>query len=496
MSTDPLTTAALLGTGRMTVFPPASHEVLNEAWANLPVADGPRAVLQAAALEVTARRAGYQPASGIDLPEPAREEDVRPVPPAGVAAVHRMLAGEYAQGLVEWLRVAAASGLSAPARLLPPMFALGTRRRELRPLIRQVAGTRGVWLARRRKTWNWVVEEATVPDEAWDDGSPAERLAWLRQTRKADPARAVAAIADEWGGESPDGREAIVTMVAEHPLPEDGEWLESLALKDRRQATRTAAVAALLGIPESAFRQRVLERAARLLRVTGRGRKRVLTLEPPKEFDPAWVDDDIREKAPQGTGEKAWWSRQILAQVPLSAWPELLGLESQELFVIPRDSDWGDTILLAWTDALRRRPEMLDEFLPSLMTSVVKLSLTIGNVLRPVLEQLEPQGISEVLERLRLPSEEMLALLVRFQPPLDQKRTPRLFELVTAWWSTKSQAVTRPEAAALAFCVDPASIPMLLERIAKFPDLGAAAEEFARAIEFRQTYLPHLTNQS
>lgn len=496
MSTDPLTTAALLGTGRMTAFPTAPHEVLEEAWPELPVADGPRAVLQAAALEVTARRAGYQPISGVDLPEPAVEGDMRPVPPVGVAAVHRMLAGEYAEGLVEWLRVASANGLSAPARLLPPIFDLGTRRRELRSLIRQVGGTRGVWLARQQKAWSWVVEEVVVPDEAWDEGSPAERLAWLRQTRAADPERAMAAIAAEWKGEAPDGREAIVAMVAEHPLPDDEDWLESLALKDRRQATRQAAVAALLAIPESAFRTRVLERAGKLLHVVGRGKKRILKLEPPKEFDQSWAADDIREKGPQGTGEKAWWSRQILAQVPLSAWPDLLKLEAKELFVIPRDPDWGDTVLLAWTDALQRRPELLDEFLPALFAVIDKLPLTIGSMLRPVLEQLAPELIGGVLEPLPLPSEEMLALLVRFQPPLDQKRTPRLFELVTAWWSTKSQAFTRPEAAALAFCVDPASIPMLLERIAKFPDLGAAAEEFARAIEFRQTYLPHLTNKS
>jgi hypothetical protein len=407
-----------------------------------------------------------------------------------------MLAGEYAQGLVEWLRVAAANGLSAPARLVPPMFDLGTRRRELRSLIRQVAGTRGGWLARQRKTWNWVVEEAAVPDEAWDEGSAAERLAWLRQTREADPARAVAAITDEWGAESPDGREAIVTMVAEHPLPEDEEWLETMAMKDRRQATRQAAVAALLAIPESAFRQRVLERAGKLLRVVGRGKKRLLKLAPPKEFDPGWAEDDIREKGPQGAGEKAWWSRQILAQVPLSAWPEILNLQSNDLFVIRRDPDWEDTILLAWIDALQRRPELLDEFLPVLFAAIDRFSITVGSVLRPVLEKLEPERISEVLEPLQLPSEEMLGMLVRFQPPLDQERTPRLFELATGWWSNQSQAVTRPEAAALAFCVAPDSIPMLLDRIAKCPNLGAAPEEFARAIEFRQTYLPHLTNDS
>lgn len=496
MSIDPLTTAALLGTGRMTAFPPAPHAVLEEAWARLPVADGPRAVLQAAALEVIARRAGYQPLTGVSLPRPAADEDVRLVPPAGVAAVHRMLGGEYAQGLTEWLRVAAANGFSAPARLLPGLFALGARRREMRPLIRRVAGTRGVWLARQRKTWNWVIEEAAVSDEEWSEGTTAERLAWLRQTRNSDPERAIEAIMAEWKGESPDGREAIVAMVGEHPRPEDEEWLESLALRDRRQATRKAAVAALLEIPGSAFRQRARARAAAMLRLAGRGKKRVLTLDPPQEFDPSWAADDIREKGATGTGRKAWWIRQILGQVPLADWPELLDLEAKELFVVARDPDWENAILLAWFDALQRRPELMHELLPGLMAAAESLVMTPAAVLRPVLERLQPEKVSDVLEQLTLSAGETLPLLVRFQPPLDEGRTPRLFELVTAWWHTKSQALSRPDAVALAFCMDPASIPGLLARIAKLPDLGSAAEEFARAIEFRQTYLPHLTSHS
>lgn len=183
MNNDPLTTAALLGTMRLHAFPPAPHEILEAPWKALTNSDPATAVLHAAALESAALRAGRQPIEGVELPTPVGgEEKTRRLPPAAVPPVLRMLEGEYAQGLPEWLRLAAEGGFRVPARILPALFDHGTRRRDLRPAIRAVAGSRGVWLARQRERWKWVLEETAVPEKTTEKGTPAERLASALET--------------------------------------------------------------------------------------------------------------------------------------------------------------------------------------------------------------------------------------------------------------------------------------------------------------------------
>lgn len=200
---------------------------------------------------------------------------------------------------------------------------------------------------------------AAPHDTAWDDGSPAERIAWLRHTRAADPARAAAAIASHWKEEDAAMRQSILRVVVLNPHPEDESWLETHALTDRRQEIREAAAAALVSLPDSAFRRRALERARPHLRIERRLLRRNLIISPPAAFDPAWTAAAIREKPPQATGEKAWWLRQIIAHIPLIDWPDLLEIEPAILFTLPVDPDWRDALLLGWIDSAARRPRPL-----------------------------------------------------------------------------------------------------------------------------------------
>ena len=194
------------------------------------------------------------------------------------------------------------------------MLAAAAKNPALRAAVPALAGERGLWIARRHRNYAWMLEGTAVDENAWDDGDPAERLAWLRQTRAADPSRAAAAIAAQWSGEDASMRESILRIIGESPQACDEPWLEGLALKDRRQEIRELAATALSDLPDSGFQSRAVARVRGRVKIERRFLKRVIAIDPPAAFDPAWAADGIKEKPPQGIGEKAWWLRQMIAR--------------------------------------------------------------------------------------------------------------------------------------------------------------------------------------
>lgn len=485
---DSLTALALLGTSRKTELPPAPHELLESSWNSLAEQNLSPAVLQAAALEATLHRAGQLPLTNVPLPTPAKEDTHPPLSAASVQAAERMLKGEFAQGLSEWFELAAASHRVAPARILPRLLEHGTRHPHSREALRMIGGSRGAWLAQRDDRWSWLLEEQSVSDDVWEEGTPVERLAWLQQVRTTNPGRAADAIATEWRSESPDQREKFAALVADSPHPGDADWLEQLALKDRRQGTRRSAVRGLMRLPKSAFYQRALTRASALLTL----QSNLLTLDPPDHYEPAWGEDGIREKPTGKIGKRAWWSRQILAQIPLSVWTDHFRLSPDQLFTVSLDSDWSSTILEAWIDSALAYPEaaLLASFLPFLtrhasFTELRHPSSVLFDLLRPF----SRSECADLLDSLVLDPVDRLQLLVRLQPLANPKKHPQLTAALRDWWDDPHLAVTRPEATALAFCPDPKTIPGLLQTIGKKESLSSATETFARALEFRQSYL-------
>ncbi|MCW1923608.1 DUF5691 domain-containing protein [Luteolibacter arcticus] len=497
MMTDPLLSAALLGTARLTTLPPPSDPLLETTWQAIDTANPAAAVLQALAVTRAMKRAGVKALAAPEAADPCPLESHPELPPPAVDAGMRLLKGEYPELLPEWLRLAEQSNRVVPGRVLPELLAAASKDRALRPAVRGIAGERGRWIAKRLAEFVWLLEDEAVPDHAWDEGLPAERIAWLRQTRAVDPERAATAISAQWSGEEPAMRENIVRQTAASPQPCDEPWLEELALKDRRQDTRDLAAAALSQLEGSAFRRRALERVRGLVKIERRLLKRVIAVEPPAAFDASWTGDGLKEKPPQGTGEKAWWLRQAVALVPLSDWPELLGCKPDELFTLSIEGDWREPLLLGWIDSARRLPSraMPEHSLPFLATREPwpVAALPKHLVLAGVLDAMPATSRFAVLDGIakHLPPLIVLDLFARIgeAPPPGSGKT--LLALLDQAVSTHPASLTRPQARALAVCVPKDGIQARLEAIAKLPELSAAAEEFATTLEFRRSLLSH-----
>lgn len=497
MTSDPLIAAALLGSARMTALPPASDPSLEPTWRAIATENPAAAILQALALTRALHHAGTRTQTAVDAGSPCLPESREPLPVGAVDALLRLLKGEFPEAMPEAFRLALASGCVVPGRLLPELLTAATKDHTLRPAIPLLAGERGLWIARRQPKFFWLLEGAIVADDAWDGSYPALRIAWLRHTRATDPTRAAAAVSAQWPGEDASMRESILRVVAESPQPCDEVWLETLALKDRRQDVRELAAVALSSLTGSGFRERAIARVRERVKVELRLLKRIIAVNPPDTFDPAWEADGIKEKSPQGTGEKAWWLRQMISLVPLADWPGMLGVKETELFTLSIDRDWQEPLLLGWIDSARRMPGRT--LAPQFLTFIAKLdpwpttAAAKEMVMAALLDALAPAerfGMLDGVAR-ELPLHLALDLLARCgEPPPDGKGRGILALLDAASLSNPTGFI-RQQARALAVCIPHDGIQPRLEALAKLSELSAAAEEFATTLEFRRSLISH-----
>lgn len=494
MNRDPFTILTLLGTERMSAPPPAPHPVLEDAWSGLDWTAREAAALSAMALVAAARAAG---ACAVAETEPEAESSGREVlpacPPAAAALLRRMLAGEHALVLPEWLALATAQGCRVRFRDLPALLRVAVREPKLRAAALPVLGERGLWLARGTNGWRSVLETARVHDAAWETGELTERVAWLRQTRPQDPARAAEALAQGWAGASGEEREHFVAVVAEAPTPHDAALLEGEALRDRRREVRLAARASLLQLPETAFSARAQAQVASMVSVEGMLMMRRLTLRLPETFDAAWKTDGIEEKAPPGTGSRAFWARQWIASVPLSAWTRRLEVSAEKLFALNRDDEWRETILLGWIDAAMAAPERenAEEFALHLIgvTAWPKAAQPIADILPRLMTVLDAPACARVLAA--LPATEAgegtyFEVLFRTSFPLPEIVARTAMERCLAAFQAKPYPRLQSDhARELSRRLPLAEAAAAVSRLATLPELSSPTEELLRAIEFR-----------
>jgi hypothetical protein len=335
-----LVSAALLGTERREPDAPALVVVER--------ASAEERLLAAAATDVVYRRAGARPRAAEGRLEAAPAESLPRCSPAAarrLAAI--LLGGEAGNVLDEWLELAQRAGLRVPEELLPDL--LDHARGERRVSVLAVAGARGRWLAGLDDSWAW----AAAGEDVWRTGALEARRAWLQAERERDPAAGRDALEQSWGEEEPRARGTLLAQLRTGLGPDDEAFLEC-ALDDRRQEVRAAAADLLARLPGSALRARMAERARPLLQLA-RGLRTRLEAQLPEALDAAAARDLVSTRPPRGTGERAWWLRQIVAATPLELWEGELGLAPAELVALPVRDNLRELLHDAWALAAARQ---------------------------------------------------------------------------------------------------------------------------------------------
>lgn len=316
------------------------------------------------------RRAGYVPAADAapaDAPAPdaaCPDEQLAPCPPRAEATLALLLQGVFPELQGQWLQLLAHHQAHLPPRFLPNLLELGTRQPALRGAIQAGLGQRGQWLARRNRDWDWAIEKAggDAGDlaESWQTGTLDQRRAALAAWRASDPAAALQALRAGWASEPPEQRAALLPCLATKISLDDQAFLET-ALDDKRKEVRRVARDLLARLPGSALAQRMLARAAPLLRLQrplfGAPRLEV-TL--PAERDKAMLRDGVGANYYPSLGEKASWLAELLAGVDPEHWSRAFELPPRACLALADGHDFSQALLRGWAGATARRLALSD----------------------------------------------------------------------------------------------------------------------------------------
>jgi hypothetical protein len=363
---DAMATAALLGTGRGggvgQLAPPGN---VAARLAALPKSDAEVSLLELAAAASPWARAGQIAAAVGSLPEltpeAAPDEPAVECTPAAAALLARMLRGEHAECLPEWLDLARKSGVVAPVDALPDLLRAAKSRHHIDAIPASVLGSRGRWLAHQNPDWSFAAGAAAsaIPDDVWQTGTRDERVLLLRELRATDPARALALLTSTWETDPADDRAKFTPELAAGLTMADEPFLES-CLDDKRKPIRSAAAELLALLPDSRLVQRMTERAISLLsfepakkggllRRSGTAR---IAVTFPESYDKSMARDGVEQKGPiKPTGERAWWLQQIVSRVPPRVWCERWSVEPAEVVAAEVEDNNRDMLQIAWTAA-------------------------------------------------------------------------------------------------------------------------------------------------
>ncbi len=347
---------ALLGTTRQYQGLPPVDAALTPVWRSLAEKPPPEQLLDAAALSSEYLRAGWLPECAPDSPTPCEPESLPCCSTGAAELLARVLSGEseeYREILREWLILAREGGRRLPFEYLPELLDRGARQPRLAPLLGPVIGRRGFWLAAQNPRWDYLPKSGDYgPDtiETWETGNQASRLAWLRQCRQHDPARARQLLSATWKQEPASTRQQFLAIFWEQASRDDQAFLEQ-CLTDRAQAVRAQA-ARLLGSQEgSRFLAQHLGLLARYIRLEGEGARRKLSVEPPAVREADWPV--VTDKPPTGRqlGEKAGWLYQLLLVARPAFWLNFLGLDIETYLKLARKTDYAELLRDALNEA-------------------------------------------------------------------------------------------------------------------------------------------------
>lgn len=322
--------------------------------------DAATGLLRSASVISVYARAGRRPAAGSHGPvAPCSDEGVPPCSLRAGQHLARILHGELGLLLDEWCELAAACGVRAPDELLPTLLDRMVAKPDEEGVSgAKVLGARGAWLAAMNANWKDAVRPPVNASDIWQTGAKAQRLAWLRRLRAAEPQAARELVSGTWAQEDADDRAAIVAVFASG-LSTDDESLLETALDDGRKPVRQAAAELLARLPESAFGRRMRARAAALVRIELkkrllRGGKLQIDVALPEKPDQDLRRDGAEYRRAGGMGERAYLLCQIVAATPLQTW-EVCGARPSDIISAALETDWREPLGRGWTVAAARQ---------------------------------------------------------------------------------------------------------------------------------------------
>lgn len=309
-------------------------------------------LLELAAWQAPRQKAGWQPPAFTGRVPPLTEPETGTIcSPVSNRHLQKILSGEFALALPEFLREVEKNQKRLPPEHLPELIAQGKADAELWKQIEPLLGPRGKWLLRMNPLWSELSDN--MPSIEWDSASSEQRLKLLRALRRQDPQQALVLVRSTWREDDLRSRIGILQNLSIGLSPDDEGFLES-CLDDKRKEIRLHAAALLSAVESSAYVGRMFERAVASFRIKKK-KKEKLSVNLPNSLDPSALRDGLGARTDNRPGGlKAGWLGQMMEAVPPGRWERHFDKTADEVFELFIRSDWAPTILQALVRAAQR----------------------------------------------------------------------------------------------------------------------------------------------
>ena len=434
---------AVIGTERQELTLSPSGSLLGRALKGLDVSDREGALLGAVALAALHKHAGLGTATdNLPPPEPCEADQLPRCSAASAHYLSLMFGGKFKDVLPEWLTALRDSGRRVSEEHLPALLDRASKERALRPLVVEVLGSRGRWLAAQNSAWSWA--SADLGPDAWETGEIEERLTFLRSLRATDPGRARELLLSTWKSEYAKDREAFLQTFFVGLSDDDEPFLQEAMpypYGDRSVSVWLTAGELLLQLPSSRLARRVVEQISPLLSY-----KETAPRGPLIEVD---MPDDHGEWARRNKlhivawhpmtndmalGEKARWLLAAVGWVPPALWCRQWGKSPAEVLEAALNGEWGEALARGFIGAAGRYGD----------ADWVEI-LVLEERVRPALSQWGRHVVSRLVSK--IPAERLDAIIVKDlaggkrEDRLDPAAVHLLLELSKEWSDELSRAV-------------------------------------------------------
>lgn len=180
-------------------------------------------------------------------------------------------------------------------------------------------------------------------------GSKEERLTFLSNLRKSDPAQALNLLKNEWNNLPAADKLSLLKTLEENISQKEEAFLEE-KLDEGLKNVRLEAARLLACISTSALIDRLFVTLLDFIVVTDHS----LTFEIPENLPESTLRDGIFPIPMKGMkgGLKAAWLRQIVGRIPPERWSDLLDKDAESCLPFFANSSWNDHLIPAIAEAI------------------------------------------------------------------------------------------------------------------------------------------------
>lgn len=345
-----LANAALLGTQRGS-FPSFAKTPVAAVAEKLESTGAESKLLSLAGILSLYEEAGATPLKLKHSVNDSPSHDVLRCSPEVTTYLTKMLGGQHAELLGEFLTILAKSNQRVPEETLPLLLDRARNVYHLRTPLIAALGETGKWLARQNPAWYFAaLLDFESANTDWKSNVMLARQGILKQARARDASLGLQLVESTWKNESPTDRIWIIKALQINVSLADEPFLET-ALDDRSFTVRKMAAELLSTLPTSRLSKRVMVVAKGMFEL----RDRELFVEFP-EVTPQLTRDGVGRPM-WNDAEKVLASQlsDIVSLLPLSFWTTRFETTPETILGAAKTSIWSKSLLGGLGTAIERQ---------------------------------------------------------------------------------------------------------------------------------------------